>query len=95
MDDLSDSAIASPYEKPVSFKDEVHLFSPRESPAKCEYCVDIEFIETSIGFKLSNCSQNEFLFSIHTADNCVNLSHMNKRFDSGRVLMSSQRFYSW
>lgn len=33
-DDLSDSVTASPYEKPVSFKDEVHLFSPRDSPAK-------------------------------------------------------------
>ena len=52
MDDLSDSAIASPYEKPVSFKDEVHLFSPRESPAKCEYCVDIEVLKPLLA---SNC----------------------------------------
>lgn len=37
--DLSDSAMASPYEKPVSFKSEVALFSPRSSDGYGEIIV--------------------------------------------------------
>ena len=37
VEDLSDSAVASPYEKEVSFKSEVALFSPRSSSDLGEY----------------------------------------------------------
>ena len=78
MDDLSDSAIASPYEKPVSFKDEVHLFSPRESPAKCEYCVDVEALKHLLAPIVKLLAKWILVFHLYSGYLCQLESHEQK-----------------